>query len=155
MINKSKKVIFIGRSIDYYLGLEASLKLKEITYIPSECYQAGELKHGPISLIDDKTLVFILNTNESTLSKTSSNAQEVKSRNGIIYLVSTENIADFIVDDSTHIADVLPEEYVVGRYVDTGLKTHTEYFYRVCAVNTDGVCGELSNVFSAITKEPI
>jgi len=63
--------------------------------------------------------------------------------------------ADFIADDSTHIADVLPEEYVVGRYVDTGLKTHTEYFYRVCAVNTDGVCGELSNVFSAITKEPI
>lgn len=61
--------------------------------------------------------------------------------------------ADFIADDSSHIADVLPEEYVVGRYVDTGLKSHTEYFYRVCAVNLDGACGELSNVFSAITKE--
>jgi hypothetical protein len=63
--------------------------------------------------------------------------------------------ADFIADDATHIADVLPEKYVVGRYVDTDLKTHTEYFYRVCAVNTDGVCGELSNVFSAITKEQL
>lgn len=63
--------------------------------------------------------------------------------------------ADFAADDSTHVADVLPEEYVVGRYVDTGLKTHTEYFYRVCAVNTDGVCGEMSHVFSAITKEPV
>lgn len=63
--------------------------------------------------------------------------------------------ADFIVDDSSHIADVLPEEYVVGRYVDTGLKTHTEYFYRVCAVNKDGICGELSDVFSATTKELI
>ena len=63
--------------------------------------------------------------------------------------------ADFIVDDSSHIADVLPEEYVVGRYVDTDLKTHTEYFYRVCAVNTDGICGELSDVFSATTKQLI
>ena len=63
--------------------------------------------------------------------------------------------ADFIADDSSHIADVLPEEYVVGRYVDTDLKTHTEYFYRVCAVNTDGICGELSEVFSGITKEQI
>ena len=63
--------------------------------------------------------------------------------------------SDFTADDSTHIADVLPEDYVVGRYVDTGLKSHTEYFYRVCAVNKDGVCGEISNVFSAITKEQI
>lgn len=63
--------------------------------------------------------------------------------------------ADFIADDSTHVADILPEEYVVGRYVDTDLKTHTEYFYRLCAVNTDGICGELSDVFSGITKEQI
>ena len=69
------------------------------------------------------------------------------------YKLFRGEFADFVADDSTHIADVLPEEFVVGRYVDTGLKSHTEYFYRVCAVNEDGVCGEMSNVFSAITKE--
>lgn len=60
---------------------------------------------------------------------------------------------DFEPGDSTHIADVLPEDFVVGRYVDSGLSSHTEYFYRVCAVNNDGICGEMSNVFSALTKE--
>ena len=60
---------------------------------------------------------------------------------------------DFIADSTNHIADVLPEDYVVGRYVDTGLEHHTEYFYRVCAVNKNGVCGEISQVFSAFTKE--
>ena len=60
---------------------------------------------------------------------------------------------DFEANETTHIADVLPEDFVVGRYIDTGLKSHTEYFYRVCAVNKNGVCGEISRVFSAITKE--
>lgn len=100
LINKNKNIVFIGRGIDYYLSLESSLKLKEITYIPSQCYQAGELKHGPISLVDDKTLVFVLNTNESTLSKTLSNLQEVKSRNGNTYLVSTNENSDYKVEDT-------------------------------------------------------
>ncbi len=69
------------------------------------------------------------------------------------YMLFRSENSDFTADASTHIADVLPEDYVVGRYVDTGLKSHTEYFYRVCAVNTDGVCGEMSSVFSGITKE--
>lgn len=69
------------------------------------------------------------------------------------YKLFRGEFADFIADDSTHIADVLPEEFVVGRYIDTNLKSHTEYFYRVCAVNENGVCGEISNVFSATTKE--
>lgn len=99
LINKNKKIIFIGRSIDYYLGLEASLKLKEITYIPCMCYQSGELKHGPISLVDNKTLVFVINTNEHTLEKTLSNAEEIKARSGNTYSVSTSQIADHIVND--------------------------------------------------------
>ena len=62
--------------------------------------------------------------------------------------------ADVSDGDSTQKdADVLPEDFVVGRYVDSGLSSHTEYFYRVCAVNNDGICGEMSNVFSALTKE--
>ena len=99
-INKNKKIIFIGRSVDYYLGLEACLKLKEITYIPCQCYQAGELKHGPISLVDNKTLIFVLNTNENTINKTLSNMQEVESRNGNIYLVSNQKDSDFSISNS-------------------------------------------------------
>ena len=93
-IKANKKIIFIGRGIDYYIGLESSLKLKEITYIPCQCYQAGELKHGPISLIDSKTLVFVINVNEKTISKTLSNMQEVVARNGNIILISSDSNAD-------------------------------------------------------------
>jgi len=100
LINKNKKIIFIGRGIDYYIGLESSLKLKEITYIPSMCYQAGELKHGPISLIDDKTLVFVINTNNNTLNKTDSNKQEVLTRNGNVYCISTLDNANYVIEDS-------------------------------------------------------
>ena len=69
------------------------------------------------------------------------------------YKLFRGEVADFTADSTTHIADILPEDYVVSRYVDTNLKAHTEYFYRVCAVNKNGVCGEMSGVFSAITKE--
>ncbi len=59
----------------------------------------------------------------------------------------------FIADDNSFVADIVPEEYCVGRYVDTDLKHHTQYYYRVCAVNKNGLCGELSEEFSAYTKE--
>ncbi len=59
----------------------------------------------------------------------------------------------FVADDTTFVADVMPEEYCVGRYVDTGLKNHAPYYYRVCAVNKAGICGELSEEFCGITKE--
>lgn len=97
LINKNKKIIFIGRSIDYYLGLESSLKLKEITYILCSCYQAGELKHGPISLIDNKTLVFVINSNKTTLNKTLSNEQEIRSRNGNVYTISTLDNSSYLI----------------------------------------------------------
>ena len=61
--------------------------------------------------------------------------------------------AGFEPSDATFVADVLPEEYVVGRYEDTELKEHAYYYYRVCAVNTDGVCGPMSEEFSACTRE--
>lgn len=60
---------------------------------------------------------------------------------------------NFVADDSNHIADVFPEEYVVARYEDKGLKSHTCYYYKVCAVNKIGICGEMSKEFFAYTKE--
>jgi hypothetical protein len=59
----------------------------------------------------------------------------------------------FIPGDDTHIADVMPEDFVVGRYVDTNLSDHTCYYYRVCAVNQKGLCSEMSDEFCAVTKE--
>ena len=76
---------FIGRNVDYAASLEASLKLKEISYIHSEAYTAGELKHGPISLIEDGTLVIAIATYEKLFDKMMSNVREVKARGCLLY----------------------------------------------------------------------
>ncbi len=75
-----KDAFFIGRGIDYAISLEGSLKMKEISYIHSEAYAAGELKHGPISLIEDGTVVISVVTQPELYEKTVSNMVEVKSR---------------------------------------------------------------------------
>ena len=78
-----KKAIFLGRHISYPFALEAALKLKEISYIFSQCYPAGELKHGPLALVDAQTPVFIFSHEDPIIyQKLLSNAQEVKARNG-------------------------------------------------------------------------
>ncbi len=82
-------VFFIGRHLDYALGLEGSLKLKEISYVHSESYAAGELKHGTISLIEPGTLVVALAMYEPLLEKTRSNIVEVKSRGADVLLLTT------------------------------------------------------------------
>ena len=71
------------------------------------------------------------------------------------YKLYRSESSDFICDETTFVADVYPEEYVVGRYEDKGLKSHTCYYYRVCAVNNKGICGEMSDEFSAYTREDI
>lgn len=87
-----KNAFFIGRGIDYAVSMEGSLKLKEISYIHSEAYAAGELKHGAISLIEDGTLVFGVLTQEGLAEKTISNLEETKSRNAHIAVVATKGI---------------------------------------------------------------
>ncbi len=83
-------IFFIGRNLDYALGLEGSLKLKEISYIHSEAYASGELKHGTISLIEDGTLVVALSTYEKLFAKAMSNVVEVKSRGASVLALTTE-----------------------------------------------------------------
>ena len=99
----AKDIFFIGRGLDYAICQEGSLKMKEISYVHSEAYAAGELKHGTISLIEDGTLVVGLLTQSNLCEKTLSNMQEVKSRgaylmgvteNGNYYL---EDMVDFVV----------------------------------------------------------
>ena len=84
-------VFFIGRNLDYALGLEGSLKLKEISYIHSEAYAAGELKHGTISLIEDGTLVIALGTYAPLFDKAMSNVVEVKARGADVLALATES----------------------------------------------------------------
>ncbi len=95
-IYKNKNIFFIGRGIDYSLCMEGSLKLKEISYINSVAYQAGELKHGTISLIEKNTPVIAISTDENLIEKTISNIKEVKARGAKVIFVTTSNIeSDF------------------------------------------------------------
>ena len=87
-------VFYIGRNIDYALGLEGSLKLKEISYVHSEAYASGELKHGTISLIEPGALVIALGTCLRLFDKAMSNIVEVKSRGGDVLALTTESRAD-------------------------------------------------------------
>ncbi|MCM1215892.1 MAG: glutamine--fructose-6-phosphate transaminase (isomerizing) [Lachnospiraceae bacterium] len=86
----ARDIFFIGRGIDYAISLEGSLKLKEISYIHSEAYAAGELKHGTISLIEDGTLVVALSTQPALFQKTISNIVEVKARGAFVMAVTSE-----------------------------------------------------------------
>ncbi len=98
-----KDIFFIGRGVDYAVSMEGSLKLKEISYIHSEAYAAGELKHGTISLIEDGTLVIGTLTQPNLYEKTVSNMVEVKSRGAYLMALTTygnyeiEDLADFVV----------------------------------------------------------
>lgn len=84
-------IFFIGRNLDYALGLEGSLKLKEISYIHSEAYASGELKHGTISLIEEGTLVVALGTYDRLFDKAMSNVVEVKARGADVLALTTES----------------------------------------------------------------
>lgn len=90
-IYQQEDMFFIGRKIDYATSLEGSLKLKEVSYIHSEAYQAGELKHGTISLIEEGMPVFAIVTDEKIKDKTISNMEEVKSRGAKIIMISNEH----------------------------------------------------------------
>ena len=99
----AKDIFFIGRGIDYAISMEGSLKLKEISYIHSEAYAAGELKHGTISLIEDGTPVVAVATQDALLKKTISNIVEVKTRGAFVMAVTNEGnteiekTADYVI----------------------------------------------------------
>ena len=85
-------MFFLGRGIDYPVAMEGSLKLKEISYIHSEAYAAGELKHGPIALIDEGFPVISIVTDENLAEKTISNIQEVISRGAKTIVITNQDI---------------------------------------------------------------
>lgn len=90
---KTRNAFYIGRGVDYFVALEAALKLKEISYIQAEGFASGELKHGTIALIEDQTPVIALITQGKTASHTRSNIQEVKSRGAQVLAIVSEELA--------------------------------------------------------------
>ena len=99
-------IFFIGRGLDYAISLEGSLKMKEISYIHSEAYAAGELKHGTISLIENNTLVIGVLTQQALYEKTVSNMMECKSRGA--YLLGITTNGNFAVEDSVNFTVYIP-----------------------------------------------
>ena len=120
---------YIGRGLDYYVALEGTMKLKEVSYIHAEAYTAGELKHGPIALIDNNTLVVAFVTQQKLLDKTMSNMKEGKARRGHVVAVAQERdrqlletVADEVIvipdveDDFAPILSIIPAQ-MLGYYV--------------------------------------
>ena len=103
----AKDIFFIGRGIDYAISLEGSLKMKEISYIHSEAYAAGELKHGTISLIEDGTLVIGILTQNELYEKTVSNMVECKSRGA--YLCGLTSYGNYNIEDTVDFTTYIPK----------------------------------------------
>ena len=111
MVNKTN-IFYLGRLVDYYLAMEGSLKLKEISYIHSEAFQAGELKHGSISLIDKDFGVIAVVTDKEISEKTISNLKEVESRGANIVTITNIKDDDFskykiLLDDYNEVLNPL------------------------------------------------
>lgn len=104
--SNARDIFFIGRGIDYAISLEGSLKLKEISYIHSEAYAAGELKHGTISLIENQTLAVGILTQPDLFEKTVSNMVEVKSRGG--YLMGLTTYGNYSIEDTADFTVYIP-----------------------------------------------
>lgn len=105
-----KDMFFLGRGLDYAVAMEGSLKLKEISYIHSEAYAAGELKHGPIALIEDGTVVIALATQESLFEKMVSNIKEVKTRGA--------NVLAFAMEGHTEIEKTVDTAKYITRTIE-------------------------------------
>ena len=105
---KAQDIIFLGRGVLYPLALEGALKLKELSYIHAEGYASGELKHGPIALIDEKVPVVVMAPRDALFEKTVSNMQEVMARGGKVILVTDAEGAR-VAGDGTHEIITMPQ----------------------------------------------
>jgi glutamine---fructose-6-phosphate transaminase (isomerizing) len=147
---KYERFIFLGRHISYPFALEASLKLKEISYIFSQCYPAGELKHGPIALVDEKTPVVIFSLlNEQVYWKLVLNAQEIKARKGHLVVFAFEGQTELI--DLADTAFVIPRvKHMLAPLAMTGIMQF--FVYKItCELNRP--IDKPRNLAKAVTVE--
>ena len=113
-LKDQKSVFMIGRSLDYYILMEAALKMKEISYIHCEAYASGELKHGPIALIEKDTPVIACLSQKDLLAKESSNIKEVRARGAKVFCFIKESIRnDFVQKVEVFALKDLPDDLMV------------------------------------------
>ena len=108
--------LFLGRGVHYPIAMEGALKLKEISYIHAEAYAAGELKHGPLALVDARMPVVAIAPRDALLDKLKSNLQEVRARGGELYVLSTE---DFPAGDGLHVVRMHDAPGILSPIVST------------------------------------
>ena len=106
-IVNAKSALFLGRGLSFPIAMEGALKLKEISYIHAEGYASGEMKHGPIALVDDKVPVIIISPKDFLFEKNISNMQEIMARGGDVILLTDKN-GDELIDDNSIKKLVLP-----------------------------------------------
>jgi glucosamine--fructose-6-phosphate aminotransferase (isomerizing) len=105
--------LFLGRGDQYPIAMEGALKLKEISYIHAEAYAAGELKHGPLALIDADIPIIVVAPNNELLEKLHSNIEEVRARGGILYVFADAN-SHFKSDETMRVIDVPAVDEIVA-----------------------------------------
>jgi len=129
--------LFLGRGLHYPIALEGALKLKEISYIHAEGYPAGEMKHGPIALVDENLPVVVLAPNDAWREKTLSNLREVKSRDGISFVVTTREDQEIaaLADYSLVIPETIPELQPIVSVVPLQLLAYHMAVRRGCDVD--------------------
>ncbi|HEX6157205.1 MAG TPA: SIS domain-containing protein, partial [Burkholderiales bacterium] len=108
--------LFLGRGVHYPIAMEGALKLKEISYIHAEAYAAGELKHGPLALVDAAMPVIAIAPKDALLDKLKSNLQEVRARGGELYVLATE---DFGESDGIHVVRMHDAPGILSPIVST------------------------------------
>ena len=140
---------FLGRNLDYAVALEGSLKLKEISYIHSEAFAAGELKHGPIALIEDNTLVITIATQKKLFEKTVSNIKEVKARGAFVLAIASES-ADMIKDLADEIMYV-PETTDIFMPILSVIPTQLFAYY--CSIERGIDVDKPRNLAKSVTVE--
>ncbi len=147
--NKTK-VFFMGRLVDYAISLESALKLKEISYTHSEAFAAGELKHGPIALVDTSTLVVALCTQPSLFTKMDSNIKEVKARGGATALVITfEKVHTF--DETADMIFRIPETHPLFSPILSVMVSQLYAYY--CSVQKGNDPDKPRNLAKSVTVE--
>lgn len=140
---------FLGRNLDYAVAQEGSLKLKEISYIHSEAFAAGELKHGPIALIEDGTLVIVVGSQSALYEKTASNIKEVKARGAHVMSICSENARPVIELSDEHIA--VPETIDMFMPILTVIPTQLFAYY--CSVERGIDVDKPRNLAKSVTVE--
>jgi len=133
----ARDFLFLGRGLHYPIALEGALKLKEISYIHAEGYPAGEMKHGPIALVDENLPVVVLAPHDAWRDKTLSNLREVKSRDGISLVVTTREDAEVaaLADHSLVIPETIPELQPIVSVVPLQLLAYHMAVRRGCDVD--------------------